>query len=121
MRMRKVRRWRVAVALGAVLALGAGPTAQVARAQQHAAERVLSGVVKDDAGKPVKDAVVYLKDLRTQSVKSCFTGEDGSYRFVQLTATTDYEVWAESAGRKSKTRNISSFDTKSQFTIDLKF
>jgi len=113
-------RWRLAAAAGvaALAMLCAGLSVQ---AQQHAAPKVLSGHVTDDAGKPVQDAVVYLKDARTQGVRSCFTVEDGSYRFVQLPATDEYEVWAESAGRKSKTRSINSFDAKTQVTIDLKF
>ncbi len=34
--------------------------------------------------------------------------------------TTDYEVWAENNGKKSAVKNISSFDNKSQFYINLK-
>jgi hypothetical protein len=83
-------------------------------------QRVVSGHVLNDGDKPVKDAVVYLKDTRTLAVKSYLSGADGAYRFGQLSGTTDYELWAEAGGKKSKTKSISSFDTKSQFTIDLK-
>ena len=84
-------------------------------------QRVVSGRVLDDGDKPVPNAVVYLKDTKTLSVKSYIAGADGTYRFGQLSGTTDYEIWAESGGKKSKTRGISSFDSKTQFTIDLKF
>lgn len=83
-------------------------------------QRVVSGHVLNDADQPVKDAVVYLKDTRTLAVKSYLSGADGAYRFGQLSTTTDYEIWAESGPKKSKTRSISSFDTKMQFNIDLK-
>jgi hypothetical protein len=69
----------------------------------------------------VANAVVYLKDTRTLAVKSYLAAADGTYRFGQLSGTTDYEVWAESGGKKSKTKSISSFDTKNEFHIDLKF
>jgi hypothetical protein len=99
--------------------LSVGPRASFADTRGPV-QRVVSGHVLDDGDKPVKDAVVYLKDTRTLAVKSYLSGADGAYRFGQLSTTTDYEIWAESGPKKSKTRTISSFDTKSQFTIDLK-
>jgi len=104
--------------LAPVAGFVAAPLAAVAELKQ----RVAGGHVLNDADKPVKDAVVYLKDTRTLSVKSYITGADGSYRFGQLSSTTDYEIWAESGdkSKKSKTKTISSFDTKTNFNIDLK-
>jgi hypothetical protein len=83
-------------------------------------QRVVSGRVLGDNNAPVANAVVYLKDTRTLAVKSYLAAADGTYRFGQLSGTTDYEVWAESGGKKSKTKTISSFDTKNEFHIDLK-
>ncbi len=88
--------------------------------QRGPVQRVVSGRVLDDADAPVKGAVVYLKDKHTLTVKSYYSMADGTYRFGQLSTNTDYEIWAESGGKKSKVRSISSFDTKAQFNIDLK-
>jgi Carboxypeptidase regulatory-like domain len=84
------------------------------------AQRVVQGKVVDGANAPIKGAVVYLKDSRSLSVKSYFSDDQGGYRFGQLSQTSDYEVWAENNGKKSSVKNISSFDNKSQFYINLK-
>jgi hypothetical protein len=99
----------VAVRGAAVFAQDRGP-----------AQRVVQGKVVDGANAPIKGAVVYLKDSRSLSVKSYFSDDQGGYRFGQLSQTSDYEVWAENNGKKSSVKNISSFDNKSQFYINLK-
>ena len=90
-------------------------------AQDHGpVQRIVHGRVQDKAGAPIKGAVVYLEDSRSSSIRSAISTEDGSYRFVQLSQNTDYQLWAKAEGKKSKTRSISSFDSKNDFTIDLK-
>jgi hypothetical protein len=88
--------------------------------QRGPAQRVVQGKVTDSGSAPVKGAVVYLKDGRSLSVKSFFSDEEGNYRFGQLSQNTDYEIWAESNGKKSAVKTISSFDNKNQFNINLK-
>jgi hypothetical protein len=83
-------------------------------------QRVVQGTVQNKDGNGLKGAVVYLTDTRSNSVKSSITDDSGNYRFVQLSAGTDYEVYAKLGDKTSKTRTISSFDTKNEFTINLK-
>jgi hypothetical protein len=82
-------------------------------------ERTVDGKVLDKSGAPVKGAIVYLKDVRSAQVKSAIALDDGSYRFVQLAQNTDYELWAQIDNRKSKTKAISSFDSRNNFHFTL--
>jgi hypothetical protein len=97
-----------------------GPGGAVSAQQRGPVQRVLQGKVTDKADAAIKGAVVYLKDDHTLSVRSYFSDSEGAYRFGQLAQNTDFEVWAESDGRKSSVKTISSFDSKNQVTINLK-
>jgi hypothetical protein len=92
-----------------------------AAAQQHGpVSRSVQGKVVDKNDTALKGAVVYLKDDKTLAVKSYIVDDDGTYRFGQLSQSTDNELWAELDGNKSKTRTISSFDDNQNFVINLK-
>jgi hypothetical protein len=88
--------------------------------QRGPVQRVVQGKVMDKNEAAIKGAVVYLKDEHSQGVKSFISDDQGGFRFGQLAQNTDYEIWAESNGRKSAVKTISSFDTKNQFVINLK-
>ena len=92
----------------------------VAAAQDASKMRTVEGRVTDKGGTALKGATVFLKDGHTLAVRSYLSGDDGGYRFGQLSPNTDYQVWAESEGRKSSVKTISSFDSKQQVTLDLK-
>lgn len=83
-------------------------------------DRIVTGKVVSKDGAPVKGAVVHLKDTRSLSQRSYITGEDGSFRFGELSGSTDYDIWADVNGTKSNTRSVSSFDSKNNFNFTLK-
>jgi Carboxypeptidase regulatory-like domain len=82
--------------------------------------RVVLGVVRSADDQPQPNAVVYLQDQKSLEVKTYITEADGHYRFGQLNSDVDYQLWAEYKGHKSKTRSISSFDSRKEFNFDLK-
>jgi hypothetical protein len=82
--------------------------------------RVVQGMAQNSEGQPQQNAVVYLQDQKTLEVRTYITETDGHYRFGQLSSDVDYQLWAEYKGHKSKTKSISSFDSKKQFNFDLK-
>lgn len=79
----------------------------------------LQGKVLNDHNTPINGAIVYLKDSRNNDIKSFISTSDGAYRFADLAADTDYTVWAAYHGRKSPSKEVSSFDTRKQVYIDL--
>lgn len=102
------------------LGLTAAPLTPHAQAQQHGTvRRTVEGKVKGKDETPIKGAVVYLKDARTLAVKSFISDEDGQFHFGQLSQNTDYEVYAEYQGKRSKVKKISSFDSKNDFLFTL--
>ena len=82
--------------------------------------RLLTGKVLDGGDNPLPDAVVYLTNTRTRSVKTYIVGPDGTYRFPALQPTIDYEVYAQYNTRKSGTKTVSQFDDRQQVYISLK-
>jgi hypothetical protein len=82
--------------------------------------RLLFGKVLDQQDSPLPNAVVYVTNTRTHAVKSYIVGPDGSYRFPGLSATVDYEVYAQHNNHKSDTKSLSQFDDRTQVYIDLK-
>jgi hypothetical protein len=81
--------------------------------------RVVQGKVLADNGAPQQGAIVYLKDQKSLEIKTFISAQDGAFRFGQLGSQDDYALWAEFGGHKSKTKNISSFDSKKTFDINL--
>src|SRR6516225_12300324 len=94
--------------LAAVAALATAANAQDKKAEAQL--RTVRGVVSDKSDNPMSGSVVFLKNMRTNSVRSSYTDDSGSYRFSGLDPNVDYELHAEKEGTKSNTRTVSSFD-----------
>jgi len=98
-------------------ALGAGfATAQ----SPDSGLRAVSGAVVDKSESPLRDAVVYLKNNRTLTVRTLISDQDGHYRFSGLDPNVDYEIHAEHDDLTSANRVISAFDSRKDINVTLK-
>jgi hypothetical protein len=80
--------------------------------------KTVEGKVLNSAAAPLPGSIIYLQDQKTNVIKTLIATADGGFHFGQLPADTDYKLWAEYKGKKSKVHLISSFDTKLDVTYD---
>jgi len=82
--------------------------------------RNVTGQVMTKSETPLPDAVVYLKNTKTLTIKSFITEKDGGYRFHGLSPNIDYEIYADYQGQKSPTKTVSSFDNRNNITLNIR-
>jgi len=88
--------------------------------KKEAQLRTVRGMVSDKGDKPLQNAVVFLKNLRTNTVISHYSDEEGNYRFSGLDPNADYEIYAEFESEKSAARTVSPLDSRKDITLNLK-
>src|SRR3954451_1232047 len=81
--------------------------------------RTVSGRVTGDGDAPAKDAIVYIKNTRSNALKTYIADDAGKYQFNALLPSVDYEIFAEAKGARSDTKRLSSFDARKDVTINL--
>ena len=121
--MKKLLGLALLLAVALPLAMVAEPLANGIPARsddKQPSSRTLVGFVFDRADKPLPNAIVYIKNTKTLTVRTFIAEGDASYRFHALSPNIDYEVWAEYQGKKSDTKTLSSFDTRPNARINLK-
>lgn len=82
--------------------------------------RTVRGMISDKSDEPLPGSVVFLKNLRTNDVRSNFADDKGEYRFSGLDPNVDYEIHAEFEGAKSPTRSVTSLDSRKEIIINLR-
>ena len=103
--------------LGAPPAWGAGVGAETTKVPNL---RTVEGMVCSKEGAPIQGAVVYLQDSKSLTVKSYLSDAQGQFHFRQLSMSTDFDLWAELNGQRSKTKSISQFNSKTDLNYKLK-
>lgn len=116
MNVRAIFHLALVVALGFVLAFPGA--AQDKKSDEQL--RTIRGVVLDKDETPVPSSVVYLLNVKSQSVKTYIADDSGNYRFSGLDPNVDYEVHAENNDTASPTHTVSSFDSRRDIELVLK-
>jgi hypothetical protein len=96
---------------GPVMAQDGSPSSQL---------RGVSGVVCDKNENPIDSAVVYLKNVRTLTVRTYITAGKGEYHFSGLDPNVDYEIHAEHDDMTSANHTVSSLDSRKEMNVTLK-
>jgi len=87
---------------------------------QNIGERVVDGTVVDASSSVVSGATVFLKDLKTKTIRSFTSDPKGQFRFTQVDMAEDHELWAEKAGHKSAVKTVSQWDARKEYETELK-
>ncbi|MGH9593222.1 MAG: carboxypeptidase-like regulatory domain-containing protein [Bryobacteraceae bacterium] len=82
--------------------------------------RTVRGTVVDKQSNPMSGGIVYLKNLKTQVIRTYISDDAGLYRFSGLDPNVDYELHAETKDLTSTTRTISSFDSRKDIVLIIK-
>jgi len=101
---------------GALLALGAPAAAQ---GKKEAPIKTVHGVVQNKSEDPLPAAIVFLKNLQNNVVKTSYADDSGEYRFSGLDPNIDYEIHAEFKGDVSPTKRLSSLDSRRDIALNL--
>jgi hypothetical protein len=91
-----------------------------AKKDENANIRSVQGVVTNAQGEAVNGAVVQLKNTKTLQIRSFITRDNGAYYFHGLSTDVDFELRADFDGASSKSRTLSSFDSRKQPIVNLK-
>jgi hypothetical protein len=100
------------------IVLTASPAAQDKK--KEAQLKTVHGTVLDSKENAQPTSVIYLKNLKTQAVKTYIADDAGKYRFSGLDPNVDYEIHAEHGDMMSGKRTISSFDSRKDLEMTLK-
>ena len=83
----------------------------------------IHGVVQDLRGKPLPGARVFLKNVKTNVVRTLETDTNGEYKVYGLPPDVDYELYADYKGKASEKKFVSSFlnreDNVLNFQLDV--
>ena len=119
--MKRLARFALLVAISAVAAAPYSSSQLFQRSGKDKDQlRTLNGNVRNKNEEILPGAVVFLKNMKTLSVKSAYADDKGEFHFHALSPNVDYEVYAEYKGQRSQTKTLSSFDSRTTVSMDVR-
>jgi hypothetical protein len=119
--MKTRRSWLVALVPGGLLVtLPSAVLAQKKKKKKGKPTKSVTGLVTNESEEGLEGAVVQLKNTRTLQVKTFIVDERGSYYFRGLDPSIDYEIKARYEESTSRTRTVSSFDSRDKVIYNFK-
>ncbi len=119
--MKTRRSWLVALVPGVLLVtLPSAVLAQKKKKKKVKPTKSVTGLVTNESEEGLEGAVVQLKNTRTLQVKTFIVDERGSYCFRGLDPSIDYEIKARYEESTSRTRTVSSFDSRDEVIYNFK-
>lgn len=104
-----------------VFCLLIGSLASPVLARQGRAQlRTVHGIVITGSGAPINGAIIYLKNMKTLTVRTYISSRNGRYHFSGLNPNVDYQIHAEHRNSTSAMHTISSFDSSPDIILQLK-
>lgn len=113
-------RSRAGVCLVLLFTLAVSAFPQDKQDKKEAQLKTVHGTVMDGKENFQASAVVYLKNLKSQAIKTYIADDAGKYRFSGLDPNADYEIHAEKGDMISAKRTISTFDSRKDLEMTLK-
>jgi hypothetical protein len=78
------------------------------------------GSAQDKDNKPIVSAVIYLQNVRSLTVRTYISDDQGQYHFSDLDPNEDYELHAEDSDQTSSNHIISIFNRHDEMVVILK-
>lgn len=107
----------VAVVLTVLVLSGVSVRAQSDRSRSQL--RTVQGFVLDKSQNPIANGIVYLRNKKTNNIRTHISDSQGHYQFTGLDPNVDFEIHAEYKKVKSAHHTISSYDDRRTFEVNL--
>jgi len=102
----------------AVLVLS-GASVRAQKDRDRSQLRTVQGIVLDKNQTPIVNGIVYLRNKKTNNIRTHISDSQGHYQFTGLDPNVDFEIHAEYKKRKSSSHTISSYDDRRIFDVNL--
>src|ERR1035438_3698420 len=66
------------------------------------------------------DLIIHIGRELREAIGAVIAGNNGAYRFPELSPNVDYEIYAQREGKKSDTKTLSQFDDRQKANIILR-